>query len=74
MGAQASSSSSSAPSTGTELNWWNLYYFSDDLADFFPQNSLPVHTLSPYCLVGSPTRQNARQYLPVWKYCRIIVY
>ena len=58
----------------TELNWWNLYYLSDDLADFFPQNSLPAHTLSPYCLVGSPTRQNARQYLQVWKYCRIIVY
>lgn len=49
----------------TELNSWNLYYFSDDLADFFPQNSLPAHTLSPYCLVGSPTRQNTRQYLQV---------
>ena len=58
----------------TELNWWNLYYFSDDLADFFPQNSLPTHTLSSYCLVGSPTRQNAWQYLQVWKYRRIVVF
>ena len=44
------------------------------LADFFHQNSLPMHTLSPYCLVGSPTRQNARQYLQVWKYRRIVVF